>query len=177
MLFEKAEIMDHRSIDRAIARICHEILERNSGTDDLCLVGVLTRGVILANRIADKIYSIEGKRVPTGSIDITPFRDDLVDKESVVERSEINFSVDDKRIVIVDDVLYTGRSIRAAIEGLMKRGRPKVIQLAVLVDRGHRQLPIRPDFVGKNLPSSSNEIIKVYLSDCDKTERVVILSR
>ncbi len=168
---EKTEILDSKAAARAVARISYEILERNKGTEDLCLVGILTKGAYLAKALAKKISEVEGKPVNVGVLDITPFRDD---KKSDTDHSEIDFSVADKRVVLVDDVLYTGRTCRAAIDAIMSRGRPKNIQLAVLIDRGHRELPIRPDYIGKNLPTSHEEIVRVYIAQDGSVDRVMI---
>lgn len=173
---EKAQLMDEKAISRAITRISHEIIERNKGIEDVVLVGIKTRGVPIANRISKKIYQIEGRYINTGEVDITLYRDDLkkVDIDPVINGSNINFSIDDKVVVLVDDVLYTGRTVRAALDAIMDIGRPKSIQLAVLVDRGHRELPIRADYVGKNVPTSKNEIISVKLDEVDKEDSVTI---
>lgn len=171
-LNQKAVIMDENSMTRAIARISYEILERNKGTEKLCFVGVLSRGVYLAKRIAAKLKELEGAEVEIGILDITAYRDD--EKHSDVDRTDIPFDVKDKRVIIVDDVIFTGRSARAAMDAVTKRGRPCNIQLAVLVDRGHRELPIRPDYVGKNVPTSRDEAVKVLMKEIDETDRVVI---
>ncbi len=161
---------------RAIARITYEILERNKGTDGLCIVGIFSRGVAIAERIAAKINELEQTSVPCGALDITAYRDDKEDKQTDIsaDRTNIGFDVKNKKIVIVDDVFYTGRSTRAAIDAIMERGRPKSIQLAVLVDRGHRELPIRPDYVGKNLPTSREESVKVSVTERDGEDSVAI---
>lgn len=158
---QKAQLMDDKAIGRAITRISHEIIERNKGIEDIVLVGVKTRGVPIANRICKKIEQIEGTKISTGQIDITLYRDDLsqVDKDPVLNGSNIDFDINNKIVVLVDDVLYTGRTVRSALDAIMDIGRPKSIQLAVLVDRGHRELPIRADYVGKNVPTSKTEII------------------
>lgn len=175
---EKAKILDEKAMQRAIARISYEILERNKGTADLCIVGIQRRGVYLAERIARKIEEVEGVQVPVGSIDITPHRDDRAGKENpVADRSKIPFSLVDKRVVLVDDVVYTGRSARAAMDSLIQRGRPKSIQLAALVDRGHRELPIHADYVGKNLPTSNDERVKVFVTEQDNEDKVSIFER
>lgn len=174
-MIEKALILDEKGIDRAVKRIAHEIIERNKGTKDVCLVGVLSRGAPLADRIARHILSFEGQQVPVGVLNIEQYRDD--GKKTGAGETSIPFSVEGKRVVLVDDVLFTGRSVRAAIEAIIDRGRPKKIELAVLIDRGHRELPIRPDFTGKNLPTSKEEIVKVFLNETDKQEKVVILSK
>jgi len=173
---DKAIIMDESAIKRAVTRIAHEIIEKNKGTDDLVLIGIQRRGVPLAKMIAQKIMEVEGKDVPVGILDITFYRDDLslLSEHPVVNGTEINFSVVDKKVVLVDDVLYTGRTVRAAIEAIMDLGRPKMIQLAILVDRGHRELPIRADFAGKNVPTSRNEIIHVKLQEFDGINSVTI---
>ena len=171
--------MDEVAIDRALTRIAHEILEHNKGGQDLVLIGIRTRGVYLAQRLAEKIHAIEGEVVPLGVIDITLYRDDLRRRldHPKVERTEIPFPLTDKRVILVDDVLFTGRTIRAALDGLMDFGRPRSIQLAVLVDRGHRELPIRADYVGRNVPTAVHESVKVRLREEDGTEQVVILER
>jgi pyrimidine operon attenuation protein/uracil phosphoribosyltransferase len=174
---EKARVMDEKALQRAIARISYEIIERNRGVQDLCLVGVKTRGVHIARRIAEKIAQVEGAAVPLGILDITPYRDDLESKKGVEDTSSIDFSLTDMRIVLVDDVIHTGRTVRAAIDALMARGRPRNIQLAALVDRGHRELPIRADFIGKNLPTSSEETVRVHIMPCDGEEYVAIYTK
>lgn len=173
---EKAQLMDEKAISRAITRVSHEIIEKNKGIEDVVLVGIKTRGVPIANRISKKIQQIEGSYINTGEVDITLYRDDLkkVDIDPVINGSNINFSIDDKIVVLVDDVLYTGRTVRSALDAIMDIGRPKSIQLAVLVDRGHRELPIRADYVGKNVPTSKNEIISVKLDEVDKEDSVTI---
>lgn len=174
---EKALILDKSGIERAITRIAHEILEKNRGAEGLALVGIQRGGVHLARRLAAKIQEIEGVEVSVGSLDITMYRDDLDIRPSqpVPKATEISFDVHDKVIVLVDDVLYTGRTIRAALNSIMDYGRPRRIQLAVLVDRGHRELPIRADFVGKNLPTSGREKVEVMLKEDGVEEKVVIL--
>lgn len=173
---QKAQLMDNKAIGRAITRISHEIIERNKGIEDIVLVGVKTRGVPIANRICKKIEQIEGTKISTGQIDITLYRDDLsqVDKDPVLNGSNIDFDINNKIVVLVDDVLYTGRTVRSALDAIMDIGRPKSIQLAVLVDRGHRELPIRADYVGKNVPTSKTEIIAVNLSEIDSEDSVTI---
>ena len=173
---QKAQLMDDKAIGRAITRISHEIIERNKGIEDIVLVGVKTRGVPIANRICKKIEQIEGTKISTGQIDITLYRDDLsqVDKDPVLNGSNIDFDINNKIVVLVDDVLYTGRTVRSALDAIMDIGRPKSIQLAVLVDRGHRELPIRADYVGKNVPTSKTEIIAVNLSEIDSEDSVTI---
>lgn len=172
----KAEILDESAIARAVTRISFEILERNKGTDGLCLIGLFSRGAVLAKRIAAKIAEVEGSEIPVGLLDITPFRDDKP-KTGAIDNSEISFDIADKRVIIVDDVIFTGRSARAAIEGLMSRGRPTLIQLAALIDRGHRELPIRADYVGKNLPTSRDETVKVMVAELDGCDKVVIYGK
>ncbi|MDH7576467.1 MAG: bifunctional pyr operon transcriptional regulator/uracil phosphoribosyltransferase PyrR [Bacillota bacterium] len=175
-LQEKAQILDAEGIRRALTRIAHEILEKNKGTQDLVLIGIRRRGVPLAQRIAAKIKEIEGTAVPLGILDITLYRDDLsrLGYHPVIRKTEVPFSITDKKVVLVDDVLFTGRTVRAALDALMDLGRPQLIQLAVLVDRGHRELPIRADFVGKNVPTSQREIISVHLQEVDGIDKVVI---
>jgi pyrimidine operon attenuation protein / uracil phosphoribosyltransferase len=175
-LREKAQVLDEPGIDRALRRIAHEILERAGGTDRLALVGIRTRGVALARRIAQYLQAIEGTAVPVGALDITLYRDDLGLKAEapVLRGTEIAFAVSGRTIVLVDDVLYTGRTIRAALDAIIDLGRPRMIQLAVLIDRGHRELPIRPDYVGKNLPTARREIVQVLLREHDGQDRVVI---
>ena len=173
-------VMDADRIGRTLTRIAHEIVERNKGTDDLALVGVRTRGVPIARRIARTLREITGNEIPTGSLDITLYRDDLmrqaVGPQPLVRRTEIPFSIDDRKILLVDDVLYTGRTTRAALDALTDFGRPKSIQLVVLVDRGHRELPIKADYVGKNLPTSLKESVQVRLQEIDGTDEVVLES-
>jgi len=171
-------IMTSGDIRRTLARIAHEIIERNRSTDSLILVGVHTRGVPLARRLADNIGEFEGSPIPVGALDIYRYRDDLaaVELETVAPRTDIPASVDGKSIVLVDDVLYTGRSVRAAMDALIDLGRPKSIQLAVLIDRGHRELPIRADYVGKNMPSSRHEEIQVRLIETDGIDEVALVS-
>ncbi len=169
------EILDGLAIKRALVRIGHEILEKNGGADNLALVGVRRRGVPLARRIADVMEAIEGIRPPVWSVDIGLYRDDLSSRPfPAVERSEMDGQVDGKTVVLVDDVLYTGRTVRAAIDALSDYGRPAAIQLAVLVDRGHRELPIRPDFVGKNVPTARREQVKVMVKELDGKDSVVL---
>ena len=164
---KSAVVMDADRITRTLTRIAHEIVERNKGVEDLALVGVRTRGVHIARRLARTLKEITGNDVPTGSLDITLYRDDLmrhaVGPQPVIRRTEIPFSIDDKKILLVDDVLYTGRTTRAALDALIDFGRPKEIQLIVLVDRGHRELPIKADYVGKNLPTHPEESVQVRL--------------
>ena len=171
-------VMDADRIARTLTRIAHEIVERNKGVDDLALVGVRTRGVHLARRLARTLKEITGDEVPTGALDITLYRDDLmrhaVGPQPLVRRTEIPFSIDDRKILLVDDVLYTGRTTRAALDALIDFGRPRGIQLIVLVDRGHRELPIKADYVGKNLPTAPDESVQVCLQESDDRDEVVL---
>ncbi|CUS33411.1 bifunctional pyr operon transcriptional regulator/uracil phosphoribosyltransferase PyrR [Candidatus Nitrospira nitrificans] len=170
-------IMDAGDISRAMMRIAHEILERNKGVRDLALVGIRTGGVYLAHRLVKRIQSIEGAQVPIGELDITLYRDDLALRKNqpILRRTSVPFDMTNKVVVLVDDVLFTGRTIRAAMDGLMDLGRPEEIQLAVLVDRGHRQLPIKANYIGKNLPTSREEQVQVLLDEDGEDDRVVIL--
>jgi pyrimidine operon attenuation protein/uracil phosphoribosyltransferase len=165
-------------MSRALTRIAHEILERNRGAGELALVGIRTRGVPLARRLARALKEINGVEVPTGALDITMYRDDLmrsaVGPQPVIRKTEIPFSIDDRKILLVDDVLYTGRTIRAALDALIDYGRPRAIQLVVMVDRGHRELPIKADYVGKNLPTSSRQSVQVRVQEIDGVDDVVI---
>ena len=176
---EKSKIMDKEAIDRAITRMAHEILEKNKGAKDLCLIGIRNRGVYIAKRLAECIKKVDKEPVPVGVLDITLYRDDLtlVSSQPVVHKTEIGFDISGKNLVLVDDVLYTGRTIRAALDALIDFGRPKSIQLAVLVDRGHRELPIRAEYVGKNIPTAKNETVEVRLYEYDKKDEVVIVER
>ena len=171
-------VMDADRIARTITRIAHEIVERNRGVDDLALVGVRTRGVHLARRLARALKDITGQDVPNGALDITLYRDDLmrqaVGPQPLVRRTEIPFSIDNRKILLVDDVLYTGRTTRAALDALIDFGRPLAIQLVVLVDRGHRELPIKADYVGKNLPTSAEESVQVRLEESDDRDEVML---
>jgi len=166
-------------MDRAITRIAHEILEKNKGTDNLVLIGIRTRGVPLAQRLARKIEEIEDVEVKTGTLDITLYRDDLstVSQQPIVHRTEIPFDISNKKVVLVDDVLFTGRTVRAALDALIDLGRPRQIQLAIIVDRGHRELPIRADFVGKNLPTSLSEVVSVNLKEVDGEDSILLLEK
>ena len=171
-------VMDADRMGRTLTRIAHEILERNRGLDELALVGIRTRGVPLARRLARSLKEINGDDVPTGALDITLYRDDLmrnpVGPQPVVRSTEIPFSIDNRKILLVDDVLYTGRTIRSALDALIDFGRPRGIQLVVLIDRGHRELPIKADYVGKNLPTSSRQSVQVRLLEVDGADEVVI---
>ena len=172
---EKTQVLDEQALDRALTRIAHEILEKNGGAQDLAFVGLRTRGVTLAQRLAGKIARIDGATLPVGTLDITLYRDDLdLRGAPVIRRTDIPFSIKNKTVVLVDDVLFTGRTIRAALDALIDLGRPRMIQLATLIDRGHRELPIRPDYVGKNLPTSRRESVAVRLKEHDGEDRVVI---
>lgn len=172
----KARILDEKAMNRSLTRLAHEIIEKNKGIKDVILVGIRSRGVPLAETIAEKIEMIEGEKVEVGSLDITLYRDDLteIDKQAIVKGSDIDSDITGKIVVLVDDVIFTGRTVRAAMDALIDIGRPKSIQLAVLIDRGHREFPIRPDYVGKNVPSSRSEIIKVHLNELDKVNEVCI---
>ena len=175
---KSAVVMDADRIARTLTRIAHEILERNKGVDDLALIGVRTRGVHIARRLGKILKEISGDEVPTGALDITLYRDDLmrhaVGPQPVIRRTEIPFSIDNRKILLVDDVLYTGRTTRAALDALIDFGRPKGIQLIVLVDRGHRELPIKADYVGKNLPTNPEESVQVRLQEVDGNDEVVL---
>ncbi|HBQ26160.1 MAG TPA: bifunctional pyr operon transcriptional regulator/uracil phosphoribosyltransferase PyrR [Syntrophomonas sp.] len=175
-LRDKNVIMDDMGMKRALTRIAHEIIERNKGVEDVAIVGIRRRGGPLAQRLAARIEEIEGVKVPVGILDITLYRDDLTTLASqpLVHRTEVNFDINGLIIVLVDDVLYTGRTVRAAMDALIDLGRPKTIQLAVLVDRGHRELPIKADFIGKNVPTSRQEIISVQVKEIDNKDGVVI---
>lgn len=174
---EKAHILDAQGIQRSIVRMAHEIVERNRGTDGVCLVGIRTRGAHLAERLAGAIEKIDGVRVPVGVLDITLYRDDLtlVDSQPIVRKTEIPFDVNERILVLVDDVLYTGRTVRAALNALGDFGRPRAVQLAVLIDRGHRELPIRADYVGKSIPTSRKESVEVRLVESDGADAVAII--
>jgi len=172
---EKAQVLDEAALDRALTRIAHEILEKNGGSSDLAFVGLRTRGVTLAQRLAARIAQIDGATLPVGTLDITLYRDDLgLRGAPVIRGTDIPFSIKNKTVVLVDDVLFTGRTIRAALDAIIDLGRPKAVQLATLIDRGHRELPIRPDYVGKNLPTSRRESVAVRLREHDGEDRVVI---
>src|SRR5512139_940541 len=173
-----AVVMDANRVSRSLTRIAHEILERNRGVEDLAIIGIRSRGVPLASRLARELHTLTGVDVPTGALDITLYRDDLmrsaVGPQPVVRRTEIPFSIDDQKILLVDDVLYTGRTIRAAPDALIDFARPSTIQLVVLVDRGHRELPIKADYVGKNVPTSHRETIHVRLAEIDGRDEVTL---
>lgn len=178
---QKALVLDEQAIGRALTRIAHQIIEKNKGIEDCVLVGIRTRGIYLANRLAAKIEAIEGNTIAVGEIDITLYRDDLTKKtenqEPLVKGSDIPVDITDKKVILVDDVLYTGRTVRAGLDALMDLGRPAAIQLAVLVDRGHRELPIRADYVGKNIPTSNLEKIVVELTEVDQVDQVSIYDK
>ncbi|MCA0983549.1 bifunctional pyr operon transcriptional regulator/uracil phosphoribosyltransferase PyrR [Halobacillus yeomjeoni] len=177
----KATVLDEAAIRRALTRISHEIIEKNKGIDDVVLVGIKTRGVPIAQRLKNKIQEIEGKDLPDGELDITLYRDDLTPQhekaEPELKATNISTDIDGKKVILVDDVLYTGRTVRAAMDALIDHGRPDQIQLAVLVDRGHRELPIRADFVGKNVPTSQNEVVTVHLDEIDEYDEVKIYEK
>lgn len=172
------QILDNNDIKRALRRIAHEITEKNKGTENLCLIGIQKGGVILANRLASQIKSIENTRIEVGTLDITLYRDDFnIKKEQpIVKKTDIPFSITDKTVVLVDDVLFTGRSIRAAMDALIDFGRPASIQLAVLIDRGHRELPIRADYAGKNIPTSFNDRVNVILDEQNQEDRADLIN-
>lgn len=176
---EKTRLMDAKAVERALTRIAHEIIEKNKGTQDLVLVGIRRRGVPLALRLAELIERIEGVSVPVGVLDITLYRDDLTTQmeQPVVHQTSLPVGIVDKVVILVDDVLYTGRTARAALDALIDLGRPRMIQLAVLVDRGHRELPIRADYVGKNVPTSRREMISVRMCEIDAADEVVIMEQ
>jgi len=176
---DKVQIMDETAINRAITRITHEIIEKNKGIDNLVVIGIQRRGVSLAKRLAASIKEHEGQDLPVGILDITLYRDDLsmLSEHPVINKTDIPFDVNAKVILMVDDVLYTGRTARAAMDAIMEIGRPKAIQFAVLIDRGHRELPIRADYVGKNVPTSKQEIIHVHLAEVDGINSVVIADK
>lgn len=173
----KAVIMKSEDIDRTLIRLAHQILEKNGGTDKLCFIGIKTRGVPLARRLAKNVEQITGEKMPVGELDITLYRDDLskVALDPVINQTSIPFSIDEKVIVLVDDVIYTGRTVRAALDALVDVGRPAKIQLCVLIDRGHSELPIKANFVGKNIPTSKSEVVAVNLEETDRVSNVVIL--
>ena len=175
----KASLFDENAVRRAIVRIAHEIIEKNIDVENICIVGIKTRGVPIARRLAEAIFQIEGKQVAVGTLDISFYRDDLTlaDGDSPIVKEEPSFPITDKNIVLADDVIYTGRTARAALDAILSKGRASKIQLAVLVDRGHRELPIRPDYVGKNVPTSKSEIIKVKLREIDGIDSVELCER
>lgn len=172
-------VLDSKGIDRALTRIAHEILERNKGVEDLVLIGIRSRGVHLAERLRRKFEQVDGVRVPMGIVDITLYRDDLSRsrQQPQVKATRVDFPIDDRRVVLVDDVLFTGRTVRAALDALVDLGRPRNVQLCVLVDRGHRELPIRADYVGKNLPTAFDEEVQVRLVESDGVDEVVLVRK
>lgn len=173
----KANILDDKAIQRAITRVANEIIERNKGIHNIILVGIKTRGCPLANRLANKIEEIEGEKIQVEELDITLYRDDLTEiNEKPIVNSSTNFNIDGKTVILVDDVIYTGRTVRAALDALVDKGRPERVQLAVLIDRGHRELPIRADYVGKNLPTAKSENVKVNFEEVDGSDQVFIIS-
>lgn len=176
MLVTKTEIMDSSAISRSLKRISHEILERNQGADGICLVGICRRGVPIAERIAENIKEIEGTDVKVGKLDITLYRDDISELSDIptVNGTEIDFDVEKSKIVLVDDVIFTGRTARAAMDAVIKLGRPSRIMLAVLIDRGHRELPIKADFVGKNVPTARSEVVSVMIDEIDGADKVLL---
>ena len=178
-LKEKAKILDKESIDRTLGRIAHEILENNRSIGDIAIIGIKNRGAYLGMRLAAKIEGIAGAMPQVGELDITLYRDDLTQasEQPVVHATEINFDIESKSIILVDDVLYTGRTIRCALDAIIDYGRPSQIQLAVLIDRGHRELPIRADYVGKNVPTSMKEIVEVRLMEADGKDEVVLCEK
>ncbi len=176
---DKAKILDKEAIERSLMRIAHQILEKNKGTGELCIVGIRNRGAYLAKRLAQDIHKIEGVTVPVGILDITLYRDDLtlLAAGPVVRKTEIEFDFNNKHVILVDDVLFTGRTIRCALDALIDLGRPKSVQLAVLVDRGHREIPIRADYTGKNIPTAKDEAVEVRLSETDGIDEVAIVEK
>lgn len=174
-----SKIMDKENIRRTLMRIAHEILEKNKGREDLCVIGIRTRGAVLAERLNDCIRRIEGSGVPVGILDITLYRDDLtlVSTQPLVRETMVSFDITGKKVVLVDDVFFTGRTVRAALDALIDLGRPASIQLAVLVDRGHRELPIRADYVGKNIPTSLDQNVRVVLEETDRQEDQVVVEK
>lgn len=171
----KSTLMDADSVTRALKRISYEILEKNRGTGDLCVIGIRSRGICIAKEICDNIKAIEGTELPCGLLDISLYRDDLTLKndDAKVNNSSIPFDISGKTVILTDDVIFTGRTARAAIEAVFALGRPKAIRLAVLIDRGHRELPIKPDYIGKNIPTSLSEVVKVTFPEFDGTEKAV----
>ncbi len=175
----ESQILDEKAISRGITRISHEIIERNKGVEDIVLMGIRTRGIYIARRIRNEIIKIEGKSIDIGELDISLYRDDLerANDEPVIRNPKFDFNIKDKVVILVDDVLYTGRTSRGALDAIMDIDRPRAIQLAVLIDRGHRELPIRADYVGKNVPTSRNEIVSVKLSEVDSENSVTIVKK
>ena len=177
MAEQNSQVMDADEIRRALTRIAHEIIEKNKGAEKLAVVGIRRKGVPLAERLAKLIGDIEGTRVPVGALDIALYRDDILTRQPTVGQTEIPFDVNGRRIVLVDEVIFTGRTVRCALDALMDMGRPAAIQLAVLIDRGHRELPIRPDYVGKNLPTSRKETVDVHLEEIEGEDKVYIVKQ
>lgn len=177
LMQEEHVLLDDTAIRRALTRIAHEILERNKGVDNSILIGIRTRGIYLAKRIAERIMEIEGVPIPVGEVDVTSYRDDLGPRFKQVPEKQDSLCIEGKKLILCDDVLYTGRTVRAALDALMDWGRPEMIQLAVLIDRGHRELPIRPDYVGKNVPTSRLESVEVQLNEVDGQDQVIIQRR
>ncbi len=179
LMYVKADIMDDAAVRRALMRITHEIIERNKGCDALCLVGIRRRGITLAKLIQENLRLVEGVEVPCGALDITLYRDDLtkIAESPQLGAEKLPFDITGKHVVLIDDVIYTGRTIRAAIEALFQNGRPAMVQLAVLIDRGHRELPIRPDYVGKNIPTSREEFISVHVEQFDGETAVYLCAQ
>lgn len=175
----KAQIMDEIAVERAITRIAHEIIEKNHGVDNISIIGIKTRGVPIAERLVNAIKAIEGRSPDMGILDISLYRDDLdmIKMDAVVNSTNIPFPVEGKKVILVDDVIYTGRTVRAALDAVMAEGRASAIQLAVLIDRGHRELPIRTDYVGKNIPTSKLEVVAVHLKECDGDTSVQLYER
>lgn len=173
------EIIDASGMKRALVRMTYEIIERNKGVNDLVIVGIKTRGLFLANRLAANFKRIENVDVPVGALDVSDYRDDLSkqQKKNLIHNQQLDFDITDKKVVLVDDVLFTGRTIRAALDALMDQGRPATISLAVLVDRGHRELPVRPDFIGKNIPTAMNERIKVSMTEVDDQDSINLVTK
>ncbi len=178
-LKEKAKIMDKKAVEKALTRIAHEILERNKDGAKVAVIGIKNRGAYIGKRIADKMEKISGEKPPVGALDITLYRDDLtqIAEQPVVHATEIDFNIDGKKVILADDVLYTGRTVRCALDAVIDFGRPSEIQLAVLVDRGHRELPIKADYIGKNIPTSSEEVIEVKLSEADGRDEVILCEK
>ena len=178
-MVQKTLLMDEAQISRTLKRVAHEIIEHNKGVEDVCLVGIHTRGEPLSRMLAEAIRSVEGVSLPVGAVDITFYRDDLslISREPKLRGTDIGFEVEGKKIILVDDVLYTGRTARAAMDAVMDKGRAKMIQLAVLIDRGHRELPIRADYVGKNIPTSQSEFVRVNLAETDGSTNVWLCDR
>ena len=173
------EIIDASGMKRALVRMTYEIIERNKGVNDLVIVGIKTRGLFLANRLAANFKRIENVDVPVGALDVSDYRDDLSkqEKKNLIHNQQLDFDIKNKKVVLVDDVLFTGRTIRAALDALMDQGRPATISLAVLVDRGHRELPVRPDFIGKNIPTAMNERIKVSMTEVDDQDSINLVTK